>query len=339
MDYFENSLGFGNSQLCTWSPNGFLLAVVSDKCRLVLRDAATLEVLKTEIISANDNTIINFISFSPDSQFILASDFKNGTSFVYRTTTDKESLTWKAKISEGVAGISDVKWSPDSRHIITMAEFNIKLTVWSLVQKLVRYIKFPKRKECVAFCPNGSYLAVVERRDNKDFLNLFSCLTDWGSAKNWELYPELDTLGLSWSPKSHLMAVYSSKLQCIVCIYGLDGRCLFIYKPNEIGISLASVKWSRCGNILAVATSQYISIINTLTWAVISDLDIPVKLQDSNVRLFIEMEKPLTTNDVDVRIARELCRYININMLNILEHFFAIIFFQKSIGQRIRPSL
>ena len=43
----------------------------------------------------------------------------------------------------------------------------------------------------------------------------------------------------------------------------------------------------------------------------IDDLDIPVTVDQekhSDVNLLIEMEKPLTTNDVDVRVARELCR-------------------------------
>ena len=74
---------------------------------------------------------------------------------------------------------------------------------------------------------------------------------------------------------------------------------------------MTSISWSKCGNILAIATSQSLSVINTLTWVMIDDLDIPVTVDQekhSDVNLLIEMEKPLTTNDVDVRVARELCR-------------------------------
>ena len=41
----------------------------------------------------------------------------------------------------------------------------------------------------------------------------------------------------------------------------------------------------------------------------ISDLEVPVKLNDYDPKmaLFIETQKQLTTEDVDVRIARELC--------------------------------
>ena len=106
---FENSLAFSGSNLCLWSPNGRYLAVVSAKNRLVLRDAASLEVLRTEVIVSGGpnykDDSIDTIIFSPDSQFILASDFKNGVTFVYKTGADKDSSTWKAKITEGLSGM------------------------------------------------------------------------------------------------------------------------------------------------------------------------------------------------------------------------------------------
>ena len=104
------------------------------------------------------------------------------------------------------------------------------------MQKLVRYIKFPKRKECISFSPDGTYLAVIERRENKDCLSLFSSSTDWGISKHFEALPDIDSLGLKWSPNSDLIVIYSSKLQCMLCVYSLDGRCLFLYKPEDIGM-------------------------------------------------------------------------------------------------------
>ena len=129
-----------------------------------------------------------------------------------------------------MAGITDIRWSPDSRHIIAMAEFNIKLTIWSLVQKLVRYIKFPKNRTCVEFSPNGQYLAVIERRDGKDCLSLFNSAKDWRVARHFELMPDLDTQGIIWSSRSDMLAIYSTKLQCACTVFSLDGRCLFLYR-------------------------------------------------------------------------------------------------------------
>ena len=93
---FESTLTFGSSNLCSWSPNGRFLAVISAKSRLVLRDAASLDVLRTEVIvSGGRDDKVDLISFSPDSQFILASDLKNAVTFVFKVGTDKVmSMIW-----------------------------------------------------------------------------------------------------------------------------------------------------------------------------------------------------------------------------------------------------
>ena len=87
---FESTLTFGRSNLCSWSPNGRFLAVLSAKSRLVLRDAASLDVVRTEVIvSGGRDDKVDLISFSPDSQFILASDLKNAVTFVFKVGNDK----------------------------------------------------------------------------------------------------------------------------------------------------------------------------------------------------------------------------------------------------------
>ena len=92
---FEKSLAFSSSNLCCWSPNGRFLAVVSAKSRLELRDSATLDVIRAEIIvtgnkgGISEDCGVDSLLFSPDSQFIVASDFKRGTSFVYKVGADK----------------------------------------------------------------------------------------------------------------------------------------------------------------------------------------------------------------------------------------------------------
>ena len=101
--------------------------------------------------------------------------------------------------------------------------------------RLFCYIKFPKNETCVEFSADGQYLAVVERRDGKDCLSLFHSAKDWRVARHYELLPDLDTQGVLWSANSDLIAVYSTKLQCSLAVYSLDGRCLFLYRPDDIG--------------------------------------------------------------------------------------------------------
>lgn len=103
-------------------------------------------------------------------------------------------------------GLDAVRWSPDSRHLLTTASFQVsivisassqiqlqlRITIWSLVSQHISYIKFPKSagagdfSRCCSlplvdqgldFTPNGKFMAVLERRDGKDFVSVFACET------------------------------------------------------------------------------------------------------------------------------------------------------------------
>ena len=37
-----------------------------------------------------------------------------------------EEPEWTCKIDEGSAGLAEVHWSPDGRHILTTSEFHVK---------------------------------------------------------------------------------------------------------------------------------------------------------------------------------------------------------------------
>lgn len=54
-----------------------------------------------------------------------------------------EEQDWKCKIDAGVEGVAHMRWSPDSRHLLTSADFNIRVTVWSLVDKSAVPIPMP----------------------------------------------------------------------------------------------------------------------------------------------------------------------------------------------------
>lgn len=52
------------------------------------------------------------------------------------------------------------------------------MTVWSLVDKSVSYIKYPKDcQQSIDFTQNGKYMALAERRDCKDCVSVFTCST------------------------------------------------------------------------------------------------------------------------------------------------------------------
>lgn len=44
---------------------------------------------------------------------------------------------WQCRIREGMAGMIRAAWAPDCRHVITFADFNLHLSVWSLTTRQV----------------------------------------------------------------------------------------------------------------------------------------------------------------------------------------------------------
>jgi len=67
------------------------------------------------------------------------------------------------RVEEGAAGVQHACWSPDGQHILTVADFQIRLAVWSLVTRACVHLAGPKRGSgCLAFSPDGAMLAVAE---------------------------------------------------------------------------------------------------------------------------------------------------------------------------------
>ena len=61
------------------------------------------------------------------------------------------------------AGAQSARWSPSGRHILIVADFQIRLTIWSLEDCTSVYVtgpKFPEKGS--AFSPDGQLLALAE---------------------------------------------------------------------------------------------------------------------------------------------------------------------------------
>jgi len=71
------------------------------------------------------------------------------------------------------------RFSPDSRRILTVSDFNIKLTIWSLVDKQTHYLQYPKYADKgISFTSNGYFMALGERRELKDYIGVYF-VGDW----------------------------------------------------------------------------------------------------------------------------------------------------------------
>ncbi|XP_056685880.1 uncharacterized protein [Spinacia oleracea] len=205
---------------------------------------------------------ISYIQWALDSEYILCGLYKKPTIQVWSITQPE----WTCKIDEGPAGIAYARWSPDSRHILTTSDFQLRLTVWSLLNTACVHVRWPKHPfKGVSFTRDGKFAAVCTRRDCKDYINLLSC-------DSWEIMGvfAVDTLDLAdveWSPDDSSIIVWDSLLEYKVLIYTPGGRCLLKYQAYESGLGVKSVSWSPCGQFLAIGSyDQMLRVVNRLTW-------------------------------------------------------------------------
>lgn len=98
------------------------------------------------------------MAWSPDSDHILCGVYKRATVQVFSVSDS----TWTCTIAEGPAGIVTARWAPSGQHILLTSDFQVRLSVWSLVDQKCKYLRGPKHdKAGCAFSPDGTLLAVA----------------------------------------------------------------------------------------------------------------------------------------------------------------------------------
>ncbi|XP_037076179.1 WD repeat-containing protein WRAP73-like [Pollicipes pollicipes] len=158
--------------LAAVSPDGAYLATTLGVRLTVFGVAAQQEVASFTCLDDPQH-----LEWSPDSTLLLTAVFSRRAVQLWSV----EDTGWHGRIDEADAGLAAARWAPTSRHVLTTAELSLRVTIWSLVDKRVCYIKYLKDvASSLAFSPDGEFLAVVERRGCRDHVSLFS-------TSAWEL--------------------------------------------------------------------------------------------------------------------------------------------------------
>ena len=106
--------------------------------------------------------MISQIMWSDDSTMILVGIHKRGVAYA-RNVYDQQ---WQCKIDEGMAGLEYCRWAPSSRHILTVSDFRLRMTMWSLTDRTVQYIPLPKYADKgLDFNFDGRHMALVMKPD------------------------------------------------------------------------------------------------------------------------------------------------------------------------------
>lgn len=253
-----------------YSPDGAKLASAVEH-RLVLRDAETLEV--EQLVQCPDK--IDAISFAPDADLVLAVSRARGAVQVASCADG----SYSCNINEGSAGLCSALFTPDARHVISIAEHSTRVSVWSLLQReLVAAIAAPKMPEqTLCFSADGQFMALVHRRDAADNVVVYDtsqwqpvCCFGIGTA---------DACMMRWS-RSGALALVDSPLEGRVLIYSPLGEQLMRWHmPDNAPLGVRCLSFESGGELLvAGAYDNTARVFNSLTWSEIASLPHEAKI-------------------------------------------------------------
>lgn len=220
-DYSDVMIG----SMASYSPSGSYLATVFG-IKVTVRDTMTLDVI--QIFHCIDKP--DKVEFSPDSEYLICAYLARGAIQCF-SLPDPD---WKCRINEGVSGFINVFWMPNSRSIITVSDFGIQLTLWSLLDSTTHIISSPKhglgnltvnqasRQQLLAFTDCSRFLGIVHRMELHDYIGVYSTepfneLSRFKSKSN-------DVAALYWTPSSTHIVTVDSPLTYKVVIYTASGE-------------------------------------------------------------------------------------------------------------------
>lgn len=269
-----------------FSPDGRHVATAVDH-RLVVRDAETLAVVSM----SNCVDTIQHVAWSRDNDHVMAACYKRGVVQLFSVSDDG----WTCKIDEGPAGCAHARWSPSGAQVVTVADFGVRLSVWSLLDSSCIYVKAPKFEDGrgLDFSPDGRFLAMAERKGCKDAISVVDC-ESWVVASRFETATN-DLQDAKWSPDSTSLAVRDSALDNALYLYSPDGRMLHRYAPNNQprAMGFKRLEWSQGGTLLAAGGyDERCRVLNHVTWKAFAELPHPSRVvAPATVAVYEEVEE------------------------------------------------
>ncbi|XP_011870637.1 PREDICTED: WD repeat-containing protein WRAP73-like isoform X2 [Vollenhovia emeryi] len=278
-----------SNSLCHFSRNGAYLAVAF-QTNLLVKDAATLDTRQSFVFG----DVIQYMEWSLNSEYIVCANIKRAIVQVYSIRCPQ----WKCKLTEGSAGLQSVSWAPDSRHIFTIADFNIQVSVWNLEEQTVSYIQNVKSSsfDKVHFSPDGKRLAAIVTEEGQDTVEIYK-------TENWKISRKLicDRLrgidGIRWSPNDELLCIWCSSAaepKLVVYSTALEKHVaafapLEAAQPSEVSNhgkelrGIENVEWISSGQLLAViGFNEVVVLLNYVTWQPLSKLYLDPVIRECN---------------------------------------------------------
>ncbi|XP_050445622.1 WD repeat-containing protein WRAP73-like isoform X1 [Cataglyphis hispanica] len=269
-----------NNHLCHFSNNGVYLAVAF-QTNLLIKSAKTLETCQSFIFT----DVIQYMEWSLNSEYILCANIKKAIVQVYSVHYPQ----WKCKLTEGSAGLQSVAWSPDSKCIFTIADFNIQISIWNLEDQTLSHIQNLKTSafDKLHFNPDGKKLAVIVTEEGQDNVEIYK--TD-----NWKISQKLicerlhSIDGIRWSPNDELLCIWcsspaESKLLIYSTVWEKPVGMFFPLETYKELKGIENIEWTPSGQLLAViGFNETIILLNYITWKPLLKLYLDPVIRECN---------------------------------------------------------
>ena len=225
------------------------------------------------------NDAISSVEWSQDSNLILVGFTKMGVCEV----KSLDNPDWMCKIDEGVAGMASCRWSPDSRRVITICEFNLRMTIWSLIDRSTTFINYPKYcDKGISFTSNNCFMGLIERKESKDYLGIYY-IADWTLVSHFAV-DTVDAQNVLFTKDDGELVIWDSVLENKFFVYSPTGNLISSFQAYDIGLGIKNCMFSPNGNYLATGYfDQQVRLFSQMTWKHIDSFNHPSVILDPSV--------------------------------------------------------
>ena len=244
-----------------FSPDSKFFAI-SKGLELLIYDNKSLKLYHT--FSFCD--FIEDIQWSKNSKLILVGLYKRSRCEIRNI----ENSNWYCSIDEGVQGMKYSLFSPDSLHVLTISEYNIKLSIRSLIDKSLLYINYPKfSKKGLTFTTKGNFMALAERNEAKDVIGIYY-VNKWTCIKKF--LPQSDDLqDVKWSYDNSALLIPDTPTLCILYIYSPIGDLISKIELYQYKMGIKSLEISPNGHYICLGLyDQSLRIFNNISYTCVT---------------------------------------------------------------------
>ena len=209
---------------------------------------------------------IEDIQWSKNSKLILVGLYKRARCEIRSIENPK----WYCSIDEGVKGMKYSLFSPDSLHILSICDHNIKLSIRSLVDKSLLYINFPKyARKGLSFSSKGNFMALAERNEAKDYIGVYF-VNKWTCIKKFLTQTE-DLQDVKWSYDNSALLIPDTPTLCILYIYSPIGDLISKIELYQFKMGIKCLDISPNGHYICLGLyDQSLRIFNNISYTCVT---------------------------------------------------------------------